>query len=143
MLLTCATSSDVICTCTSSVEPLFTGELLRAGTHLNLIGTFQAHAREVDTVAIQRSRVFGDTYEGAFAEQEISCCHYNRVRSPAKHVRGDLHELVSGEKPGRTGRDDSLCSRASVVRWKILLQRRSSWKLSRPGMRSRDEDKRS
>src|SRR6266576_3974382 len=46
---TCATQSDVLCTCTTSQVPLFDGKLLRPGTHLNLGGAFQPHAREADS----------------------------------------------------------------------------------------------
>ncbi len=45
---TCARESDVLCTCTTAHEPLFDGRLLRPGTHLNLVGTFQNRTREVD-----------------------------------------------------------------------------------------------
>src|SRR5438067_4660952 len=65
---TCAAQSDVICTCTTSALPLFPGEILQPGTHLNLVGAFQPHAREVDQIAIQRARVVVDTYDGALAE---------------------------------------------------------------------------
>ncbi|HKD15528.1 MAG TPA: ornithine cyclodeaminase family protein, partial [Candidatus Angelobacter sp.] len=54
---TCARESDVICTCTTSHEPLFDGRLLRPGTHLNLIGAFQSHTREVDDETVKRARV--------------------------------------------------------------------------------------
>jgi ornithine cyclodeaminase/alanine dehydrogenase-like protein (mu-crystallin family) len=125
---TCATSSDVICTCTSSVEPLFSGALLRTGTHLNLIGTFQAHAREVDAIAIQRSRVFVDTYEGAFAEAGDILMPLQSGEIRREHVRGDLHELVTGEKPGRTSRDDITvfksvgCALEDLVTAKLVVQ---------------------
>jgi ornithine cyclodeaminase len=102
----CVTSSDVICACTSSVEPLFSGELIQPGTHLNLIGTFQPHAREVDAVAIQRARVFVDTYEAAFAEAGDILMPLQSGEIRREHVRGDLHELVTAKTPGRTRRED-------------------------------------
>lgn len=103
---TCARSADVICACTSSIEPLFRGELVRPGTHLNLIGTFQAQAREVDSTLIRRARVFVDTYEAALAEAGdiLVPLHAGEIRR--EHVLGDLHEIVTGVKPGRVSRDD-------------------------------------
>ena len=103
---TCARRSDVICTCTSSVEPLFRGELVRPGTHVNLIGTFQPHAREVDSTLIRRARVFVDTYEAAFAEAGDILVPLHAGEIGREHVLGDLHELVSEVKPGRGSRDD-------------------------------------
>jgi ornithine cyclodeaminase/alanine dehydrogenase-like protein (mu-crystallin family) len=125
---TCASSSDVICACTSSAEPLFSGELLRPGTHLNLIGTFQAHAREVDSVAAQRSRVFVDTYDGAFAEAGDILMPIQSGEISREHLRGDLHELVTGKKPGRTGSDDITmfksvgCALEDLVAAKLVMK---------------------
>src|SRR5207248_1297427 len=58
----CAAESDVLCTCTSSSMPLFDGEDLSPGAHLNLVGAFRPETRAVDTLTIQRSRVVVDTY---------------------------------------------------------------------------------
>jgi ornithine cyclodeaminase/alanine dehydrogenase-like protein (mu-crystallin family) len=52
---TCAAESDVICTCTSSSNPVLDGRDLRSGTHINLVGAFQPHTREADTDAMQRA----------------------------------------------------------------------------------------
>ena len=65
---TCAAISDVICTCTTSKQPLFDGNLLRNGTHLNLVGAFQPGAREVDDIVVRRSRIVVDTFEAAMSE---------------------------------------------------------------------------
>src|SRR5947209_7180280 len=64
----CAAESDVLCTCTTSSTPLFDGHLLRPGTHVNAVGAFQPHTREVDEVTVKRSRVVVDTYDGALSE---------------------------------------------------------------------------
>src|SRR5580658_10386011 len=85
---TCASQSDVLCTCTSNSAPLFDGRDLRPGTHLNLVGAFRPETREVDTYTA-RSEV-GELViplqEGAIARD---------------HVAADLHELISGKKQGR------------------------------------------
>lgn len=103
---TCATESDVLCTCTSSQAPLFDGNLLRAGVHLNLVGAFQPHAREVDTATVQRARVFVESYEGAPKEAGDLLIPAQEGAIGPTHVAGDLHELVSREKPGRIAAGD-------------------------------------
>ena len=103
---TCARESNVICTCTTATTPLFPGELIRPGTHLNLIGAFQPHAREVDSALIRRARLFVDTYEGAFAEAGDILVPLAAGEIQRDHVRGDLHELVTGAKTGRTNASD-------------------------------------
>ncbi len=103
---TCVRESDVICTCTTATEPLFKGEWLRPGTHLNLVGAFQAHTREVDDETIKRARVVVDTYEGCLAEAGDILIPLNKGIVDRNHVIGDLHELVSGKKIGRTSDSD-------------------------------------
>lgn len=103
---TCAAESDVICTCTTSQTPLFDGNLVRPGTHLNLVGTFQPHAREVDSATIQRARVVVDTYDGALAEAGDLLIPMRDGIMGRDHIAADLHELVSRKKAGRTNPAD-------------------------------------
>ena len=99
-------SSDVVCTCTTSSAPIFEGTWLRPGAHLNLVGAFRPAARECDDAAIARARVFVDTYEGALAEAGDLLLPMGRGVIGREHLAGDLHELLSGARPGRRGRDE-------------------------------------
>ena len=88
---TCAAESDVLCTCTNAQAPLFDGHLLRPGTHLNLVGSFQPHVREVDSAAVQRAKVVVETYEGALAEAGDLLIPISERLVTRDHVRSDLH----------------------------------------------------
>jgi ornithine cyclodeaminase/alanine dehydrogenase-like protein (mu-crystallin family) len=103
---TCVRKSDVLCTCTTSPEPLFKGEWLRSGIHLNLVGAFQPETREVDDETVKRARVVVDTYEGALAEAGDLLIPFKRGVVDASHVVADLHQIVSGKKTGRTSAGD-------------------------------------
>lgn len=103
---TCAAESDVLCTCTTSPDPLFDGGVLRAGTHLNLVGAFQPHTREVDTHTIKHARVVVDTYVGARTEMGELLIPLREGAISGGHVASDLHELVSGKKEGRRNREE-------------------------------------
>jgi ornithine cyclodeaminase len=103
---TVAQESDVLCTCTTAHEPLFDGRLLREGTHLNLVGAFQPHTREVDDTTVQRSRVVVDTYEGALAEAGDLLVPLRREVIDRSHIAADLHEIAAGKKPGRSGANE-------------------------------------
>ena len=103
---TCAGESDVICTCTTSHNPLMEGDLLRAGTHLNLIGAFQPHTREVDSATVQRAHVVVDTYDGAMAEAGDLLVPIREGSIGRDHIISDLHQLVSGQRSGRSGPED-------------------------------------
>jgi ornithine cyclodeaminase/alanine dehydrogenase-like protein (mu-crystallin family) len=102
----CAAESDVLCTCTTSPSPLFDGHLLRAGTHLNAIGSFQPHTREVDDVTVQRSRIVVDTLEGTLAEAGDLLIPLNNGIITRNHILADLHQLVSGKRAVRTRPDE-------------------------------------
>ena len=100
---TCVTESEVLCTCTTSTEPLFDGNWLRPGTHLNLVGTFHPDTREVDDITIKRARVVLDTLEGGLSEAGDLLIPLKRGIVGREHIVADLHEIVSGKKVGRRG----------------------------------------
>lgn len=102
----CVEQSDVICTCTTAGEPLFDGAWIHPGTHLNLVGAFQPEAREVDDATIRRARVVVDTYDGALAEAGDLLLPMRRGVISREHLAADLHELVSGKKPGRSSSEE-------------------------------------
>ena len=99
---TVARESDVICTCTTAHEPLFDGNWLRPGTHLNLVGAFQPETREVDDVTVKRARVVVDTYEGALQEAGDLLIPIKNGTIDRSHIVADLHEIASGRKAART-----------------------------------------
>jgi ornithine cyclodeaminase/alanine dehydrogenase-like protein (mu-crystallin family) len=103
---TCVSESDVICTCTSSSQPLFDGEWLRPGTHLNLIGAYQPSSREVDSKTIQRARVVVETYDGCMAEAGDLLIPIKEHAIDRSHVLADLHEVASMKKSVRRSADD-------------------------------------
>lgn len=102
----CVRESDVICTCTTSSQPLFSAAWLKPGTHLNLVGAFQPHTREVDSETVARSRVVVDTYEGALAEAGEIVVPMREGVIDRAHIIADLHELLSGKKAVRTSPED-------------------------------------
>jgi alanine dehydrogenase len=103
---TVARESDVICTCTTSPKPLFEGNWLRPGTHLNLVGAFQPETREVDDVTVKCARVVVDTYDGALAEAGDLLMPMKSGAIDRSHILADLHEIASGKTPGRIHQDD-------------------------------------
>ena len=60
-LIQSVASADLVCTCTTSAEPLFDGAALQPGVHVNAVGSYRRDARELDEVSIGRARVFVDT----------------------------------------------------------------------------------
>lgn len=103
---TCAREADVLCTCTTSHEPLFDGRWLRPGTHLNLVGAFQTHTREIDDETARRARIVVDTYDGALAEAGDIVIPLRKGVITRAHILADLHELASGRRRVRSSPED-------------------------------------
>jgi alanine dehydrogenase len=125
---TVARESDVICTCTTSPKPLFDGNWLRPGTHLNLVGAFQPETREVDDITVQRARVVVETYSGALAEAGDLLMPIKSGAMDRSHIMADLHEIVSGKTPGRIHQDDITlfksvgCALEDLITAKLIYQ---------------------
>lgn len=99
---TLARESDVICTCTTATSPLFDGNWVRPGTHLNLVGAFQPETREADDIAVKRACVVVDTYEGALQEAGDLLLPIKNGTVNRSHIVADLHEIASGKKAALT-----------------------------------------
>jgi alanine dehydrogenase len=99
---TCAAESDVLCTCTTSKTPLFDGNMVRKGTHINAVGSFQPGTRELDDITVRRSRIVVDTYDGALAEAGDLLIPLKSGVIKRENLLADLHELLTAKKPVRT-----------------------------------------
>jgi ornithine cyclodeaminase len=98
--------ADVICTITSSREPVLEGRWLPAGVHVNAVGASVRTARELDTLAVSRSRLFGDRRESVLAESGDVLLPLAEGAIEERHLLGELGDLITGRIAGRTSRDD-------------------------------------
>jgi alanine dehydrogenase len=99
---TCAAESDVLCTCTTSKTPLFDGNMVRKGTHINAVGSFQPGTRELDDTIVRRSRIVVDTYNGALAEAGDLLIPLKSGIIKRENLLADLYELITSRKQVRT-----------------------------------------
>ncbi|MFZ3340459.1 MAG: ornithine cyclodeaminase family protein, partial [Terriglobales bacterium] len=60
--------ADIICTVTPATEPILRGEWVRAGTHVNVVGSGYAGPVEVDNELVVRSRFIADSREGVLQQ---------------------------------------------------------------------------
>jgi ornithine cyclodeaminase/alanine dehydrogenase-like protein (mu-crystallin family) len=103
---TCANESDVLCTCTTSKTPLFDGNMLRKGAHINAVGSFQPTTRELDDVTVRHARIVVDTYDGALAEAGDLLIPLKAGVIKRESLLADLHQLTLGKKPIRNSPQD-------------------------------------
>lgn len=93
--------ADIVCTVTASREPVLAGEWLRDGAHVNAVGASLPFARELDTAAMARSRLFVDRRESALNEAGDFLIPRKEGVIGDDHIVGELGELLLGRVPGR------------------------------------------
>ncbi len=93
--------SDILITATSSAEPVFDGDWLREGTHLNVIGGNALIRAEVDTTTVVRShRIVADSREQAQVEAGEFLRPIERGLLFWEKIV-ELGSVVAGHVPGR------------------------------------------
>lgn len=97
--------ADLVCTCTTSETPLFDGSMLAEGAHVNAVGAYQPHTRELDDEAVRRARVVVETREVAMEEAGDLLLPMDRGVIGRDHVIADLSELVRGAHVRRSASD--------------------------------------
>jgi ornithine cyclodeaminase/alanine dehydrogenase-like protein (mu-crystallin family) len=94
--------ADIVTCITLSQVPVFSGDWLKAGAHVDLVGAFRPNAREADDAAIKRSRIYVDTRRGALKEAGDIVSPMAAGILKESSVLGDLFELCQGTAKGRT-----------------------------------------
>jgi ornithine cyclodeaminase len=89
-----AEGADVICTVTSSREPVLLGEWLAPGTHVNAVGASLPTARELDTDAVARARFFVDRRESTMHEAGDFLVPKREGVVGDDHIVGEIGELL-------------------------------------------------
>jgi ornithine cyclodeaminase len=96
-----AERADVICTVTSSAQPILLSEWVKPGTHVNLVGSSYLGPVEVDTALVARSRYIADYRPGVLAQgAELAVARDAGVIDDA-HVVCDIGDVLAGRVPGR------------------------------------------
>jgi ornithine cyclodeaminase/alanine dehydrogenase len=98
--------ADIICTATSAPTPLFDGDKVKAGTHINGIGSHTPTARELDTKIIKRSKFVGDSKEACFNEAGDIILPIKEGEITESHFYAELGEIVTGKKKGRENNNE-------------------------------------
>ncbi len=99
-------NADIICTVTSSPQPVLCGEWIKKGTHINAVGSSTPSTRELDSTAVLNSKLYTDCYESILNEAGDFLIPKNEGLITDNHIRGDLGEVLLGMKKGRENNDD-------------------------------------
>lgn len=94
--------AHIICCSTRSNDPVFNGEDVQPGTHVNGVGSYLPHMREVDFEFIQKSnKIVVDDFHGV-TEEAGELIHANEQPNWSyDDIHGELKDLVSATITGR------------------------------------------
>jgi ornithine cyclodeaminase len=98
--------ADLVCTTTSSREPVLAGEWIAPGAHVNAVGASIPTSRELDSAAVARARLFVDRRESALNEAGDVLVPRREGAIGDDHIQGEIGELLAGRVPGRRSRDE-------------------------------------
>lgn len=97
--------ADIVCTVTSSAEPILFGEWIGLGTHLNVVGASIPSKREIDEKMVAKAALYVDYRPSTFAQagEVIGAIQSGLIAQD--HVRGEIGDVVAGKVSGRTSPD--------------------------------------
>jgi alanine dehydrogenase len=93
--------ADLVCTTTSSREPVLDAADLAEGVHVNAIGASTKDARELPSAALARAAVFVDSKESALAESTDVSAPIAEGLLSADQVT-EVGDVLLGRHPGRS-----------------------------------------
>jgi ornithine cyclodeaminase len=91
--------AEIICTCTTNPAPLFEAKDLATNVHINAVGSYGPHVREIPSDVIAKAIVVVDTYECAFKEAGDIIIPLNEGVFQRDSIYASIAELVSEAKP--------------------------------------------
>ena len=93
--------ADVVATATTSPSPIFDGDDLSPGVHINGVGSHAPKARELDTKTVVRSKIVCDAVAACLVEAGDLLMPIEEGALIKSDIHGGLAEVISGQLPGR------------------------------------------
>jgi ornithine cyclodeaminase/alanine dehydrogenase-like protein (mu-crystallin family) len=93
--------ADVVCTTTTSREPIVRREWLKEGAHVNAVGSSIATTRELDTATMAAAALFVDRRESTVNEAGDYLFPAGEGAIGPEHIRAELGEVLAGAAEGR------------------------------------------
>ena len=98
--------ADIVCTVTTSADPVFSPGAIRPGTHINAVGSYQPHVVEIPAATVVAARVFVDHRESALEEAGDLIQPIKAGLIDGGHILGEVGEVLAGGVAGRRADSD-------------------------------------
>lgn len=93
---------DIICTATTSHQPLFPRDVLKPGVHINAVGSFKPQMRELGADIISDCKLIVDQREAVLLEAGEVAIPIAEGTLTANCIHAELGEVISKKKSGRS-----------------------------------------
>jgi ornithine cyclodeaminase len=94
--------ADVVATVTSAQEPIVRREWLKAGVHVNAVGSSIPTTRELDTATMRDAALFVDRRESTVSEAGDFLFPQREGAIGPEHIRAEIGELLLGAEGRRS-----------------------------------------
>ena len=98
--------ADVVITATRAEDPVFADADLPDGAHVTAMGQYDRDKRELPAETVARSTYVPDLRARAFQDAGSFLAAREAGLVDDDHVHAELGEVVAGDRPGRTSRDE-------------------------------------
>jgi ornithine cyclodeaminase/alanine dehydrogenase-like protein (mu-crystallin family) len=98
--------AEVVCTTTSSREPVLEHRWLGPGVHINAVGSSIPTARELDTETMSKASLFVDRRESTLNEAGDYLIPAAEGAFGPEHIKAELGEVLASLAPGRTDEEE-------------------------------------
>ncbi len=101
-----AADADIICTVSAASEPILKSAWVRAGAHVNVVGSSYAGPAEVDNDLVARARFIADSREGVLRQG----AEFLRAKAAGlvddAHIAAEIGEVLAGRIVGRRSAEE-------------------------------------
>ncbi|KYO67309.1 ornithine cyclodeaminase family protein [Thermovenabulum gondwanense] len=98
---------DIITTATTSKKPVFNGNLIKKGVHINGIGAYTPEMQEIPEEAVLKAdKIYVDSLEACMAEAGDLIIPINKGVINKEKITGEIGKLLTGELSGRTSENE-------------------------------------
>jgi ornithine cyclodeaminase/alanine dehydrogenase-like protein (mu-crystallin family) len=96
-------NAQIICTATTSTDPVFDDKYISGGTHINAIGSYQPLKREIPSETVKRSSVFVDSKEACLKEAGDLIIP---IEEGNDIILIEIGEVLQNNKPGSSSEEE-------------------------------------
>lgn len=98
--------ADIICTATTSPKPVFLDQELKPGVHINAIGSYKPHVREIPGETVVRAKIIVDQRDSSLSEAGDLIIPLQQGLINERHIYAEIGEILAGLKPGRSSENE-------------------------------------